>query len=455
MDNQALQSDIEIAEALDEHLSKQSASIEDICGSLEALSQAIVMDEEPQELTEHQKEMVKAFRDASKDHKGEVYAVADAKALEDFQEITAAVARKAAMAFSIQIPQHFKITAKGLSHYAGMAHRLRERLLQLRPMLEKRDIPYTDVFDYGAYSRFFQINGKSIGGFSAFHDAMVVQNAATRYVLRAADSYGMVITQKLLKTLQGLQDTKKHNADTLFALRDAVAIQWEYTWKEAKITGDHGQTPQEALNEFPSRQFISLAPLLDNRYLLAHKPKAVGTENPAKIPSELKDYGATVVFAKKSEAQAQHSMNVPNVEDLLKLVDETVDILHDMQMLEVLAKKNNDLAKDFKKATDVLNKQLEGKASGELYGFIAEYFKMATVIGQNIQQPYVHMAWLYLRCAMVVVSLTELAAVEEPNKRIAAVRFFSKQSKEFTNPALESFQLTQKALKAVLRASIA
>lgn len=507
MDNQALQDDIEIAEALDEHLHEQSVRIEDITGSLEAIGQALMADEEPKQLTDHQQDMVDAYHEASQNRKGDVYAVADKAALETyvdnegitrafkplpgetaeqvddfhgfakeygpnvwgvfkvygiiipgnegFVEMTSALARKAASAFSNEIPQHFKITAKGLSHYAGMAQRLRARLLQLRPLLEKREFPYTDVFDYGAYSRFFQVNGKSIGGFSGFAEAMEVQSAAMTHVLRAADSYGVVIMEKLLKSLQELQAVKKPDAEAMIALRNSIEQHWEFTWQQANITlAPPGQTPQDAANSFPERKFTCLAPLLDNRYLVAHAPKNSGGENPSKISVAIKHYGASVVFDKKAAAATQHSMNVPNSDDLLQLLDKVVDLLHDMGSLEALAKKNDAFAKDFKKATDVLVKQIAEAPDGEFCGFVAEYFKLATAIGQSIQHPYVQMAWLYLRCAMVLVSLTELAVIEEPKQRIATARFFAKQRTEFGNPALESFRLTQKALKAAIRASV-
>lgn len=455
MNDNVLQNDIEIAEAVDEHLQEQSVQIEDIQGSLEAIAQAVVGEgEEPQQLTDHQQEMVDKFKDLAKDHKGEVYAVADAAALEGFLETTASLTKKAVAAFTKEVPAYFKITAKGLTHYVGMAQRLKVRLQELRPLLAKREFPFIDVFDYGAYSRFFQVNGESIGSFSEFQEAMNVQNTATRHVMQASSSYAIVIMEKLLEGLEELQSASKPDVDKLVALREAIDLKWQLTWKDAELARKQGQTPQVALNEYPERKFTSLAPLLDNRYLVAHEPRNKGGVDPTKITQAIRHYGAALVFDKRADKPTQHSMNVPNISDLLALVDETIHVLGDMRSFEELAEKNDDFAKDFKKAADVLNKLVESEEEPEFYGFISEYFKIATAISQSIQQPYVSMAWMYIRCAMVVTSLAELAAVEESGKRVVFARFVAKQGTEFANPAMESFNLTHKALQAAKRVRV-
>lgn len=453
MNNETLQSDVEIAQALDEHLEERHLRMLDIQGSLEAIGEAIVGGE-PQALTEHQQEMVDEFRGQAKDNKNDVYAVADQAALEGFLDATMALARKAVTALSKEIPEQLKVTAKGLGHYVDMADRLRARLLQLRPILEKRDFPYVDVFDYGAYSRFFQMNGKSIGNFSDFRDAMEVQNLATRRAMNASSSYAVVVMERLVKGLQELQAAQEPDAQLFVQMRDAIAWQWALTWKE-DITTQHGQTPQVALNEFPERKFTSLAPLLDNRYLVAHEPKNDGRDDPTQITAAVKHYGASIVFDKRADKPTQHSMNVPNVDELLKLLDSTVHILTDMRAFEVVADNSNTFAKEFKRAAEVMGKLVSKSSEPEFYGFVSEYYKLVTAAAQTLHRPYIQVAWLYIRCAMVVLALVELAAIEDDKQRVVATRFFTKQGTEFGNPAMESFQLTQKALKAARRTNVA
>ncbi len=454
MNEQSLQGDIELAEELDKHLQEQSVRIEDIQGSLEAIAQAIMADEEQVQLSDHQQTLVDKFHDGAKIHKGKEIISADASALEGFVETTAKLARKAVISFSEDIPLQFKLSAKALNHYVGVAQKLRERLLQLRQKLAKRDFPYEDIFEYGAYSRFFQIGGNAIGGFTAFQEAMDVQSVATRHVALAGGAYSVVIMEKLLANLQELQAPRKLDAEKLIEMRDSIDRHWLQTWKEAEITLKPGQTPQAALNAFPDRKFVCLAPLLDNRYLVAHKPKSDGGNDPAKITTAIRHYGASLVFDKNASVEKQPSMNVPNIDDLLTLVDQTINVLHDMRAFEDMAKKNDSFAKDFKKAADILNKRIGSETSPEFFGFITEYFKLATAVGQSIQQPYVQMAWMYIRCAMVVTALAELAAIEEPKQRIVTARFLTKQNTEFVNPALESFNLTSRVLRAAKRASM-
>lgn len=537
MDKQVLNDDVEISEGVDQYLHEQAAKIDDVSGALEAVGQAITGGEEPVQLTDHQQEMVDAFKDARAHQKAQVYAVADQAALESYVdeegilrpftkvameayitnsgtlvmdgnvpprgslkelpksmkttdfanqtpgeywefadkygpnawaaieyngillpgnegllEVSIGIAKKAIAAFAKEIPGQFKVTAKGLEHYIDMAQRLRERLLQLKPLLRKRDYPFDDVFDYGVYSRFFQVNGESINSFSQFKEAMDVQYAATRHTVAAADSYGGVIMQQLLEKIQALQAEKNPSEEGFAELRDSIERTWERVWKEADITPKHGQTPQAALNAFPDRRFVSIAPLLDNRYLVAHKPKSDGGKDPVKITAAIKHYGAAVVFDKHNNAPKQSSMNVPNLDDLEAIVVQTINGLYELQGLKELAKKNNGAAKDFQKASEILSKVLADSNDPKLYGFVNEYFKLATALSKSIQQPYVQMAWMYIRCAMVVVSLLELAVLEEPKKRVVALRFATNQQTEFSNPALESFQLTKKLLKAGQRA---
>jgi hypothetical protein len=503
MDKQVLQDDVEIGEGVDEFLHEQSMRIDDVSGAMEAVDMALTGGEEKVELTDHQQEMVDAFKDARKHRKGDIYAVADQAALEAYVdeegilrsfkpmpgqgrepmtshemvadygpnvggvieygglvlpgnegllEVTLGVAKKAVAVFSSEIPGQFKVTSKGLEHYIEMAGRLRERLLTLKPLLDKRDFPFEDIFDYGAYSRFFQVNGESIGTFSDFKAAMDVQYAATRHTVSAAESYGMVVMQKILEKLQTLQSEKNPREEDFVELRDSIERTWERVWKDADITPKHGQTPQAALNAFPDRKFTSIAPLLDNRYLVAHKPKSDGGKDPAKITVAIKHYGAAVVFDKHNNAPKQKSMNVPNLDDLKDMVIQTINGLYELQGFKQLAKNNNSAAKEFKEASEILSKLLGESNDPKLYGFVSEYFKLATAVGKTVQQPYVQMAWMYIRCAMVVVSLLELAVLEEPNKRVVAMRFAANQQTEFSNPALESFELTKKLLKAGQRA---
>ena len=515
MNEQELQTDITVAEELDENLQEQSVRVDDIQGSLEAIAQAIVVDEEPIQLNDHQQLLVDDFKAGKKEHKGRELAVADSEAIEayvdnrgklhmdgdapfvpvkpldaavasakkgddpamlareyganvfgaiefggillpgneGFFEVTSKLARKAALSFADDIPLQFKLTAKALNHYVGMAQKLRQRLLSLRPMLEKRDFPYEDVFEYAAYSRFFQVGGKAIGGFSAFKEVMDVQSVATRHVMQAGGAYSVSVMEKLLATLQDLQAPMKPDVEKMVEMRDSIANLWMQSWEEAEISLTPGQTPQVALNAFPDRKFVCLASLLDNRYLVAHQPKNNGGKDPVKITSAVKHYGASLVFDKNASDEKQASMNVPNIDDLLALVDQTINVLHDMKGFELLAKKNDSFAKDFKKAADILNKRLASENNPAFFGFIAEYFKLATAVGQALQQPHVQMAWMYVRCAMVVTALAELAAVEESKQRIAAARFLTKQNTEFVNPALESFNFTNRVLRAAKLAS--
>ena len=515
MDSQGFNQDVATGEQIDTVLQDQFASLEDIMGSLEAVQEETSKLEPLQQLTDHQQEMVDAYRDVAHTTHAGVYAVADKKALEayvdlrgnlitgdaqspyptcpvrdkegniddvhgflaenganiwgridvynivvpgneGFFELTSGLAKKAVVAFNKQIPETFLLTSKGINHYIEMADKLRMRLLNLKPLLDKRDFPYTNVFDFGVYSRFFQVAGQSIDCSSAFEAAMDVQSRATQHVVTASNSFAIPMMEKLMESLQALQTSKAPEADRIIALRDSIQSYWESTWASADITTQPGQTPQSIANAFPDRKFVSLAPLLDNRYLIAHRPKSDGGNDPVRITNNIKHYGASVAFDKVNGVEGYKSMDVPNIDDLSKLVTQTINTLYDMKGLKHLADQNAAFAKDVKKATDLLNKLVSDVNVGnkEFFGFVSEYFKVATAICQVIAQPYVAMMWAYIRCAIVVVSLVELAVLEDTHQHVVSARFFAKQNTEFSSPAMESYQTTQRVLQAAKSAHL-
>lgn len=461
MDSQSFNQDVATAEQIDNALQDQFVSMEDIMGTVEAIQDETSKLEPLQQLNDHQQEMVNTYHDVAQATKGDVYAVADKSALvvpgnEGFLELTSGVAKKAVVAFNKQMPETFAITSKGINHYIEMADKLRMRLLNLKPLLDKRDFPYTNVFDFGAYSRFFQVAGKPIDCSSAFEAAMDVQSRATQCVVSASNSFAIPLMEKLMESLQALQTSKAPEPEKIIALRDSIKSYWESTWAETDITTQPGQTPQSIVNTFPDRKFVSLAPLLDNRYLVAHRPKSDGGNDPMRITSNIKHYGAMVAFDKVKGVEGYKSMDVPNIDELSKLVTQTINTLYDMKALKQLADQNATFAKDVKKATDLLNKLVANVDVGnkEFFGFVSEYFKIATAICQVITQPYVAMMWAYIRCAIVVVSLVELAVLEDTHQHVVSTRFFAKQNTEFSSPAMESYQTTQRVLKAAQRAHL-
>ncbi len=452
MDDTLLEQDLVAAEAIDEQIHSTNTELEDVTGSLSAVTDAVNTEDETIRLNAHQQASVTAFKDLTKDSKEAVYAVVDKEALEGFLDVSSALARKATVAFSASIRNKFEQTSKALVHYNTLAQKLKGRLEELKPLLQKRDFPLVDVFEYGSYARFFQLNGKGVGNFSHFQDAVNMQVIATNYVFTATSSYSNVITQKLLTCLQELQSVRQPDPAKMVVLRDSIERYWLQTWKEADLTPFHGETPQSALNAFPTAKFTSLMPLLDNRYLVAYQPKNNGGTDPAKITLAIKDYGVTVAFDKNKTESLQQFMNIPNGKDLLVMVEQTIKQLSDFKLMGTLAKQNDKVAKDLQRATDILSKQMTKETDKQYFGFITEYFKLFSAIATVSQEPYTQMSWMFIRTAMIVITLVELSVLEDTNKQIVAKRFLTKQNEEFSNIATESFEATQKALKAARNA---
>lgn len=447
MDNNTLLDTIDESQAIDEAIAENNISVEDIAGVMDAAvdgSDKVV-------LTDHHKHMVNTYDTIKNTTQGEVYAVADKEALEGFTEVTSGLVRKAIIAFSNTVPEKFTLTAKGLKHYVTVAKQLRAKLIQLTPLLEKQEYPLRDVFDYGSYSRFFQANGQAISDFYDFNQALQVQSQAMRYSIKASESYAVPLMEALLSQLQGLTVGGACDPDAFAKLKEKVYQHWEATWQDASITTKPGQTPQAINNAFPERKFTSLAPMLDNRYLIAFEPKSKDSRDVSKVIDSFKHYGAMVAFDKTKTPGLTQSMIVPNGRELLVLVKDTIKTLHDIEALQVIAAKNEAFAKDFKKAAEILVKNIRTTNDKDFFGFVHHYFKLSTSIATIIQQPYVEMTWLYIRAAMVVTALVELSVLETDHHSSMVKRFAAKQQEQLPNVALESYEATQNALKHALK----
>lgn len=415
MSDPTFKEEVALAEELDAALSESGDSIADVSDALETAGLAIASTTQVQ-LTDHQQERVNQFKNAQSVLRPTVYAVADKAALEGFTDVAHTVMKKAVKAFSQEVPANFLVTSKALRHYSGFAKRVRTHLAELRPLLAKRDLPINTVFEYGAYSRFFMANGSPVDNFQAFNDIVQVECIAIAHVINAIESYAIPVTGKIFEGISDLQIVKHPDNQKLVLIQDSIATLWENTWRESKLTFKPGRVPQEAINGIEDRKYMSLAPLLDNRYLIAYQPKAYAGSDRAKIIRATGNYGANVAQEKSHPGDYAKSMNLPECKTLLELVDLVLSHLNDFQGFDVLAKKSEAQARDFKKAADIIVKQTEKDNDDEYFAFMADYFKLATNINRAVQDPYAQIAWAFIRTAMAVSSMVELSVFADKNE---------------------------------------
>lgn len=423
--------------------------LSDAEGSLEALVGVVAENELDQvKLTEHQQRTVTAFKNLQKDSKDEVYAVVDKAALEGFGDFTNALVKRGCVTYAAGLRVKFHHASKTLNHYASVAATLKTRLEALRPLLKAREFPLREVFEYGAYSRFFTVAGKPISVYSQFQSVLDNQVLATGHVFSGIERYTDVIVKKLLDELVLLQSEAKATPERMVALRDDLERYWLQTWKEAHITPNPGQPPQSALQAVPEAKFTSLCPLFDNRYLVAQQPKNNGGTNSSQIASAMKFYGASIVFDKTKSPERSSFINIPNCDDLLATVDQCITQLNDFKALGSLAKKNLTYANDLKRAADILIKALDGNTSQPYRSFMIDYFKVLATLGNTVQEPYISTAWMFVRTVMIVTTLVELSVLEDDKEHAVAKRFMTKQNEEFAHVANESYSNTVNVLNA-------
>lgn len=443
---------IDQAEYLDQAQSDCNTELGEISGSLEAITSVMNDELETVKLTDKQQAGVTAFKQLSAESKRAVYGIVDKAALEGFMDLGAKLAKKAAISYSGGIKVKLMFTAKALNHYVDTAKALQKRLEALRPLLAKRDIPFNPVFDYGAYSRFFMVDGVSLKDFTGFRHILGYQVEMTDYCFTAIESYAYVVTERLKDFTLELQSTTKPSGDKFLELRDSLDTYWNNTWGSihAKASPRYAlQTPKQA---FPDANVVNKYSLFDNRYLVVYNPKKPGGNDYAKSVASISNYGAAIIQEKSfSTKDALRSMEIPACKELLDVVDTCIRQLHDFHLLGKLATDSVKYAKTIDAATNSLLDKAAQSDNPEFFSFIAEYFKVLAAITTTNQQPYVAVAWSFIRVALVVAAMAELAVLEESDKQVIVKRFATKQNTEFNQSALEGYESTIVALKAARR----
>lgn len=330
---------IEQAEQLDQNQADCNSELDEISGSLEAITSVMNDELETIRLSDKQQAGVVAFKKLSAESKRAVYGVVDKAALEGFMDMGAKLAKKAAISYSGGIKVKLAYTAKALNHYVEMANALQKRLEALRSLLVKRDIPFNTVFDFGAYSRFFMVDGVSLKDFNGFRHILGYQVEMTDYCFTAIESYAYVVTEKLKDFTLDLQSTTKPSGDKFLELRDSLDTYWNNTW--GSIHG--GACPRYALQtpkqSFPDANVVNKYSLFDNRYLVVYNPKKPGGNDYAKSVASISNYGAAIIQEKSfSTKDALKSMEIPACKELLDVVDTCIRQLHDFHLLGKLAK---------------------------------------------------------------------------------------------------------------------
>lgn len=440
---------IEQAEQLDQNQADCNSELDEISGSLEAITSVMNDELETIRLSDKQQAGVVAFKKLSAESKRAVYGVVDKAALEGFMDMGAKLAKKAAISYSGGIKVKLAYTAKALSHYVEMANALQKRLEALRPLLVKRDIPFNTVFDYGAYSRFFLVNGLSLKDFSSFRDTLGSHVAMTDYCFTAISSYAEVVTNKLKNFTLELQSTTKPSGDKFLELRDSVDTYWTNTWGNMPSGNVPKYNGPNAKKAYPDATIANKYSLFDNRYFIVFSPAKSGGNDYAKAVASISNYGSAIIQENYHTSDSVlKSMETPACKELLDVVDTCIRQLHDFHLLGKLAKDSNAYAKTIDASTNALMEKAGSSNNPEFFSFIAEYFKVLAAITTTNQQPYVAVAWSFIRVALVVAAMAELSVLEDSSKHSVVKRFATKQNTEFNNMALEGYETTVIALKA-------
>lgn len=440
---------IDQAEKLDQNQADCNSELDEISGSLEAITNVMNNELETIRLTDKQQAGVVAFKKLSAESKRAVYGVVDKAALEGFMDFGAKLAKKAAVSYSGGIKVKLAYTAKALTHYVEMAKAIQKRLEALQPLLAKRDVPFNPVFNYGAYGRFFMVDGLYMKDFSVFYNVLGSQVAVTDYCFTAISSYANVVTDKLKNFTLELQSVTKPSGDKFLELRDSLDTYWTNTWGNMPSGIVPKYNGPNAKKAYPDATITNKYSLFDNRYFVVFKPAVSGGTDYAKSVATISNYGSAIIQENYHTSDpALKSMSIPNCRQLSEVVDICIRQLHDFHLLSKLAKDSSTYARTIDASTNALMDKAESSNNAEFFSFIGEYFKVLAAITTANQQPYVAVAWSFIRVALVVAAMAELAVLENPSQHAIAKRFDAKQNNEFSNMALEGYETTVIALKA-------
>lgn len=344
----------------------------------------------------------------------------DAIALESFdiRAVGHNFVKKALVAAASKTAEMAVKNGKALGHYAGIGMKLKERLRVIEQGLKEHGEaePASDIFEYGAYKRFFQIGDIPITNFEQYCMALSWQHSATRFVQTRGAQYQEFVASSLLRCVKSMSmENPEELGAHLLSLCEHIETEWSDVWElsdikpEERYYGKYVETvtPANTVAEFPLRSFVALAPLMDARYLVASYPKRKGATGITEIAEQARSYGAMVVFDKRSRVKTEHLMATPTAAEALKAVQACIADMNNMFLYVDIAKRLGSILSDFKDELKRLEKETAASSDAESVQMAGAYVRLLAQFYETIANPMVVMAWMGVRAAIMTASIAE------------------------------------------------
>lgn len=312
-------------------------------------------------------------------------------------------------------------------HYGKMAKEIKADLSKFKQQIQKDPEYHTTetVFQYGAYSRFFQASGRHINAYGEFSTVFFSLSKALNFALNSGAPLADSNCRLLIQTLGRMQQAKGPlDAFDMECVMDHLRDDHLDVWQNAAAD----MNVQEANRMFKptvpsslgsgSKTRGPIVSLFDNHFLVWTAPLEFDSSTSAdKLRADF--FGAVMERDKKLDqkfANGEAYMVLPDNEALLILIDEAIMMLSTVEKYVEFGeriKKHKSVVEGQLKALNavMLSNTNEGNLS------FKDYMPLILSIFRSFTAPHIKLMWQATRACMLLASIADTRLVQDPAKR--------------------------------------
>lgn len=312
-------------------------------------------------------------------------------------------------------------------HYGKMTGSLKADLSKYKQQVTK-DSEYRtteSVYQYGAYSRFFQAAGKQLTDFESFSTVFKNLSKSVNFALVSGAPLADSNCRLLIQTLGRMQQSAGAlDSFDMECVMDHLRDDHLDVWRNAVVDMDVAKANKEYKPVVPSTLGSAdktrgpIVSLFDNHFLVWTAPLEFDSStNADKLRADF--FGAVMDREKKLDqpfVKGEAQMPLPSNQDLIALIDEAIIMLTVVERYAEFAsriKKHKSVIKDQLKALNAiaLSQTNEGKLT------VKDYMPLILSIFRSFTAPHVKLLWQAVRACMLLASIADTQLISDPAKR--------------------------------------
>lgn len=302
-------------------------------------------------------------------------------------------------------------------HYAKQAVDIQKDLRTLKRNIEKQidQVPMLDLFEFGAYSRFFMTAGKPITEYSEFSKVFGSMKSALQFSLFCGIPLAQSNARTCLNGLRRLQVTGTGlSADEYEQIVDRIRDDTLDVWKNAAKDNPHmvladyeAKTPSSMTAGGP-KTVGPIGSYFDNNVLLWHAPIDYNFMESSKI-QRVDFFGASLtrdLLLDKviTPSERPKGFYIPTNKDLIATIDIAIEALSIVQKYKVVASDVKAIKSELTSSLEVLTKLAK---ADEPTMAVRSYSPLVAACMQGFTQPHIKLVWLVIRASIMLAAIAE------------------------------------------------